>query len=118
MQSPSLTHVLAGALCLGSIVAALLRAKHVERPTLRLVPANIWVLEQFCQTVGAMLGDGPVPQRVAIDLSNIAYLDDSSLSALDYACARWSQAGVHVTLEGCNRGVAKAIRRHRVRATM
>ncbi len=116
MQLPSLTHLVGGALFLGIVVLAFLRASRIEPPRLRLVVPNIWLLDTICRATGVILRSGPAPKRVAIDLTNIAHIDDSSMASLDYACTRWAEAGVHVTIEGCNRNVAEALWRRSLRA--
>ena len=115
MQSTSLPHLVGGVLFLGGVVVALLRARRVELPPLRLVAPNVWVLDHLCRSTGPMLRSGFTAKRVAIDLIHIAHLDASSLASLDHACLRWAEVGVRVTIEGCNRKVAEAIHRHGLR---
>ena len=99
---------------LGSVLAALRRTRAVPSPLprqLRFVVPDLFMLDHLGRVAGVVLRSGPSPDAVVIDLDPIAYLDDSGLASLEYACVRWVSAGVAVTLSGCQPSVAEAILR-------
>lgn len=102
---------LPGLLFLCGVATAIFRARWVPQPEVRLVATDLWVLDQLCRATGTMLRSQAPPKRVAIDLTEIAYVDDSSMASLAYACTCWAEAGVRVTIEGCSRQVADAMGR-------
>jgi len=94
------------------LLAVLLRGEGAGSGTLRLVVRNDWVLVHLCRATAEMARSGPVPERVEIDLSAVAAIEDSSVAFLDDACARWRRAGACVCVEGCHPYVRWAIQRH------
>jgi anti-anti-sigma regulatory factor len=96
------------------IALALLSFRLAFRPkmtSLHLIAFDLWMLDRVCRATGAMLRAGDRPELVTIDLGNLDRLDSSTVASLRYACARWSEAGARVSLEGCNPNVEQDLRR-------
>lgn len=110
MPRHSLEELVAGGLLLGGLVVVFVVAKGREDATLRLVARDTWMLRQLCWATQKLLRSVSTVEHVAIDLTLIRHLDGETLVLLDYACRRWTDAGMRVVIEGCTSDVARAIR--------
>jgi hypothetical protein len=113
-----LFRALAMTVIVAGIAAVFRRAysNHGHRESIRIVVPSGWVLGALPRASGAILRSGPRPERIALDLTDVAHISGSQMASLDAACSRWAAAGVLVTIEGCDAKTALAIGQHGVRA--
>lgn len=114
MSQPSLLQLAMAAVFLGGALAALLGLKRSQPRralTLHFAVSKLCTVDQLSRAAGVVLHSGPRPDQVVVDVSDLTYLDESSMASLECACARWARAGVAVTIQGCRHDVADAIER-------
>jgi hypothetical protein len=93
----------------GTLVTALVSQRRSAVKTLRIVVPNEWTLVQLCRATAQIARSGPPPERVELDLSSLAHIEDTTVAVLEAACLYWCKAGATVSIGGCQRDLRRAI---------
>lgn len=100
------------AILLALVVVVLLsrRPRAARRGELRLLAQSAWDLEHLCRTTDTLLRAGATPEFVVFDLRHVERIELETVAALEFACARWREAGAQVRIRHCHAAVEAVLR--------